>query len=99
MKFEQQLEELAKLGIRPERGIGPEYFLRELDREAYEDPPFDVLLTSLGMAVQEEPYDRPVCSRVWDFDTECINDTGDYVAIVHNLLRVAGKPMSHFKDI
>jgi len=35
---------------------------------------------------------RPVCSRVWAFDPECIEGTGDYVRIVKRLCEVAGQP-------
>src|SRR5205809_5878012 len=99
MRLERQLEELAKLGIRPDPGIGIEEFLGQLDREAFEDPPFDVLLTALGGPVQKEPYDKPVCSHAWGLETESIYDTGAYVAIVENLLRVAGKPKEHFQNL
>lgn len=97
MRLEQQLEELAKLGLHLEPGVGIEEILKEVDRDVLEDPPFDVLLTALG--AQQEPYDKPVCSGALGFDTECIYDTGAYVTIVKDLLRLAGKPEDHFQDL
>jgi hypothetical protein len=99
MRLERQLEELAKLGIAPAPGVGVDEFLGQLDREALEDPPFDLLLTVLGTPIQQEPYDRPMCSRAWNFDPECIAGPGDYMAIVRELLRVANKPPNFFKDL
>jgi len=99
MRLEQQLEELARLGIQPDPGVGIDEFLGQLDRAAFENPPFDVLLTALGFPVQQEPYDKPVCSRAWNFDTECIYGPGDYVHIVENLLRIAGKPKDHLQGL
>jgi len=98
MRLEEQLEELAKLGLHLAPGIGAEDFLGQLNREAFEDPPFDVLLTALGAPIKE-PFEEPACSRAWSFDTECIYDTGDYVSIVKNLLRVAGKPEDYLASL
>ena len=37
-------------------------------------------------------WGRAICSRVWNFDTECIESTGDYLRIVKRLCEVAGLP-------
>jgi hypothetical protein len=51
-----------------------------------------MVLLMLGSEVEQEPWGRRICDRVWNFDVECIEDTGDYVKIVRNLCRVAGIP-------
>lgn len=42
--------------------------------------------------MEREPWGRRICDRVWNFDTECIVSTGDYVNIVKNLCLLTGKP-------
>ncbi|MGD9210391.1 MAG: hypothetical protein PVI90_06420 [Desulfobacteraceae bacterium] len=92
MTLEQQLITLEKLGIQLNKGITIENLLHFFDRNAYEEKPFDLLLYILGINVEQKPWGRPFCSRVWNFDTECISKTGDYVAIVKRLCQVAGMP-------
>ena len=104
MTLEQQLAELARLGLELDHGIAIDDLLYSFEREAFEEEPFDLLLFVLGIEVEREPWGRPVCSRVWNFDLECIAATGDYVRIVERLCRVAGQPdrlreVSDFVDI
>lgn len=91
MTLEQQLAKLADLGLKLDSGVTVDDILATFDREEYEEKPFDLILFALGMDVEFEPV-RPVCSRVWDFDTECIYSTGDYVRIVKRLCQVAAQP-------
>ena len=42
--------------------------------------------------MEHAPWGRSICSRVWNFDTECITSTGDYVRIVKRLCQVADQP-------
>lgn len=98
MTLEQQLAKLAELGLKLEPGITVDDILYSFDREDYEEQPFDLVLFVLGTEVEREPWGRPVCSRVWNFDTECIESTGDYVEIAERLCQVAGQP-GCFKDI
>jgi hypothetical protein len=90
--LEQQLETLAQLGLAMNDGISVDDFLYSWNREEYEARPYDMVLFMLGTEVEREPEGRRFCDRAWNFDTECINDTGDYVSIVENLCRVAGMP-------
>lgn len=92
MTLEEQLEKLASCGITLNDGITVEDLLYSFDRDTYESKPFDLLLFMLGAEVERRPWGRHVCSRVWNFDTECIEQTGDYVSIVQRLCEVAGQP-------
>ena len=98
MTLEQQLAKLAELGLTLDPGITVDDILHSFDRRDYEERPFDLILFVLGIEVERAPWGRAVCSRVWNFDTECINSTGDYVHIVKRLCQVAGRP-DFLKDI
>jgi hypothetical protein len=104
MTLEAQLATLAGLGLKLDDGITVDDLLYSFGREDYEERPFDLILFVLGIEVEREPWGRSVCSRVWNFDTECIGETGDYVGIVNRLCGVAGQPglltdVSDFVDI
>lgn len=85
MKLETQLDRLAELGLALNPGITIEDLLHSYEREAFEQQPFVLLLFCFGSEVEREPWGRRICDRVWNFDTECIVSTGDYVKIIHNL--------------
>ena len=90
--LEQQLETLAQLGLTLNDGVTVDDLLYSWERGEYENQPFDTILFMLGSEIEREPWGRNVCDRAWNFDVECIEDTGSYVTIVRNLCRVAGTP-------
>ncbi len=98
MTLEQQLAKLDDLGLKLDEGVTIDDLLYSCGRESYEERPFDLILFVLGIEVERKPWGRSVCSRVWNFDTECIVSTGDYVKIVQRLCIVAGNP-ALLKDI
>jgi hypothetical protein len=98
MQLETQLIKLAELGLVLNPGITIEDILYSLDRQSFEAKPFELLLFSFGIEVEREPWGRRICDRVWNFDTECIVSTGDYVDIVQNLCLLTGEP-NYFTDI
>jgi hypothetical protein len=104
MTLEQQLDKLAEFGLTLDEGITIDDLLYSAPRDAYERRPFDHILFVLGIEVERPPWGRSVCSRVWNFDTECITSTGSYARIVKRLCRVAGQPdclteISDFVDL
>ena len=104
VKLEVQLAKLADLGFKLEDGITIDDILYSFDRKDYENEPYDLILSVLGSEVEREPWDRSICSRVWNFDMECIVETGDYVRVVKRLCQVAGRPdcltdVSDFVDL
>jgi hypothetical protein len=82
--------ELARMGVGLEPGITIDDLLYPFDREAFEDPPFDLVLFALGMEVEREPWGRPICRRAWHLDSECVHGEGAYVTIVNRLAALAG---------
>jgi hypothetical protein len=92
LKLEQQLDKLAELGLVLNPGITIEDILYSFDRQAFEEKPFELLLFSFGIEVEREPWGRRICNGVWNFDTECIVSTGDYVEIVQQLCLLTGDP-------
>src|SRR3984893_17149245 len=92
MTLEKQVAKLVELGLKLDHGVTIDDLLYSFGREKYEKRPFDLLLFVLGIEVERKPWGRSVCSRVWNFDTECIASTGDYVRIVKRLCIVAGQP-------
>ena len=96
--LEEQLAALEKLGFSLDTGVTIDDVLYSFSREDYEKQPFDLILFILGAEVEREPWGRPICSAVWNFDTECIGESGDYVNIVEHLCKVARKP-GHLAEI
>jgi hypothetical protein len=92
LQLETQLAKLAELGLALNPGISIEDLLYSLDRQTFEAQPFEYLLFSFGIEVEREPWGRRICDRVWNFDTECIVSTGDYVSIVQNLCSLTANP-------
>jgi hypothetical protein len=90
MTLEQQLAKLAMLGLKLNDGVTIEDLVYTFDRAQYEEQPFEVILFALGIEVERAPWGRSICSRVWNFDTECIACSGDYTRIVKRLCEVAG---------
>ena len=92
MELETQLAKLAELGLVLNAGIEIEDLLYSLDRLELEAEPLLPLIGLLGIEVERAPRGRRICDRVWNFDTECINATGDYVKIVQKLVLLTGTP-------
>ena len=86
-KFDDQWQTFQKLGftIRPE--IAAEVIDKFRKESLIEERPFAILYMELGRPIQREPWTE-LTDRVWDFDTESIEDNGDYVEIMKNLGRI-----------
>jgi ADP-ribose pyrophosphatase YjhB (NUDIX family) len=91
MTLEQQIETLAELGFHLNEGVTIDDLLYSMPREEYEQRPFHLILFLYGGEVEREPWGRWICSKVWHFDTECIEKTGDYVKIIRALCRISGR--------
>ncbi len=73
--LEAQLDALAALGFCLSDDASIDDFLFAFPRKQYEDKPFDLVLNMLGSEIQREPWGRPICPAVWDFDTECTSSS------------------------
>jgi hypothetical protein len=89
MNLEQQLAELAQVGLALDAGVTIDDLLVSRDRRDYERIAFRHLLHALGSVTEGASRGRPICRRAWAFDTECIVDTHDYVPIVNRLAMMA----------
>jgi hypothetical protein len=90
--LEAQLAALAEVGLHLNPGLGVADLLNAFDRNDYEKKPYTLVLFILGTEVEAEPWGRAFSDQAWNFDAECIEDTGSYVAIVRRLLRLTGQP-------
>lgn len=97
--LEQQLQALKRLGLTLNEGVTIDDLLHSFSREEYEKRPFDLLLFVFGVEIEREPWGRPFCSRVWNFDLECITGTGSYERIVRRCCEVAGHSRDHMKEL
>jgi len=91
MKLEDQIKKLADFGLPLNDGIEINHFLLSWSRDEYEEKPFELILSVYGMEVEADPAGRFFCNRAWNFDHECIESSGDYVAIVKHLHRITGQ--------
>jgi len=100
MKLEAQIEKLQDLGLPLAAGITIDDLLVYEAREAFEAAPFDVILFCYGREIEEEPSGRFFCDHAWDLDYECIENDGDYIAVVENFHRLSGrkKALSQLSD-
>ena len=101
MKLELQVDKLSALGLPLNPGISIDDLLLSFPRDEYEATPFDLILFAYGMEVESEPWGRHVCDRAWNFDVECIEDHGDYAAIVDQFHRISGreKTLTDLSDV
>ena len=89
MRLEDKLANLAKGGIHLRPELTPDALLVHWDREAYEEPGYELLLVALGTE-QEETPDVLHSDNVWHFDSECIDDEQGYALIAKRLSVMAG---------
>lgn len=90
--LEEQLATLAALGLVPAPSVVPDDFTLFDSRAQLEARPYEGLVQALGFEVEREPF-TPICDRVWMCDVECIEDAGDYVAIVERLERMTDRAL------
>lgn len=86
--FDEQWKTFQKLGftINPEIGSSAVEDLRK--DKLIEEHPYRMFYMYLGGETAKEPW-LPLTDRVWDFDTEAIEDHGAYVEIMKNLERIS----------
>lgn len=80
--FEEQLQNLADCGIKLRSQFSPEVLFEEWKKEDFEKEPYEMLLVALGGDKETETWQwTPLSNNIWHFDTECIEDFGDYAEI------------------
>jgi hypothetical protein len=91
--LEEQLRVLEQCGIRCRPGITPEQLLAGRAAARFEADPFRLAVVALGAELGDfapDGVDLECCSDdVWHFDTECIEDHGDYARIAARMSALA----------
>jgi hypothetical protein len=87
LTLEQKLDILADCGFRLSKPFTPENLLESWGRDAFEQPGFELVLVSLGIMEEYEPW-RNHCDNLWHFDSECIEDHGDYKRIAERMVEM-----------
>lgn len=89
--LEQQVADLANAGLHLNKGIAIDDLLHSFPREEFESAPYTTLLFMFGIEIEREPWGRYFSNVAWNFDYECIEGPGSYVAIVKELARITGR--------
>ena len=88
VSVEEQLENLSACGVALAPGMSKDVLFAMYDPEEYVSEPYLLLLTALGGEAEGEPYGF-ISSDIWHFDTECIEDHGDYARIAMRMEELA----------
>ncbi|PGM57355.1 hypothetical protein [Bacillus sp. AFS053548] len=85
VSFSEQLCELQKIGIELNPNLNEELILAEYSKEEFEREPYLLLLIELGSEMELNENYINCSNEIWHLDTECIEDTGDYVRIAERI--------------
>jgi hypothetical protein len=88
MTLEQKIAVLADCGLKLSEPFTVDDLLTSWDRVDYERSGYNLTLVGLGMTEEQEPW-RNHCVNLWHFDTECIEDNGDYRRIAERMTEMA----------
>jgi hypothetical protein len=77
-----------------------EELLISFPREEYESPPYALLLSMLGGEVEDDSASGYFSDDLYSFDTECIEDHGNYARKVERLGQIAegDLPIKNLRD-
>jgi hypothetical protein len=101
VRLEEQIEKLARLGIRMSEGMTIDVLLAESNRDSYEGQPYINLLLTYGGEAEVEPnHFKRISGDFLALDAECIEGGGSYVKVAEWLLELAkGQlPMTEVSD-
>ena len=86
--LEQKLAVLEQCGLKLAHPFTVQNLLESWDRSEYEKRGWDMVIFGLAMTEEKEPW-RHHCVNLWHFDTECIEDHGDYKSIAERMVSMA----------
>lgn len=82
-----QLKRLEQIGININSTIDTNEIFNIFKKKVFEEDPYCSLLIALGCEVQgSQNSEKPISKNLWYLDTECIEDTGDYVKIIERIV-------------
>ncbi len=93
LSVEAQLENLFACGLSLKPDVNKDILFSAHERKDFERNPYLLLLIVLGGEAEEEPYGF-LSLNIWHFDTECIEDHGDYARIAMRMEELAGGDFS-----
>ena len=95
----EALQTLAAIGIRTRPGISNEDLLLSLAGSMDSKVEMLDLLCTLGSEVDRDGFHR-ISDDIWHFDAECIENHGDYVAVVNRFVTLAkgALPITNIRD-
>lgn len=89
--FEEQFQNLQDCDIQLRLNFSVEALFEEWSKEEFEKEPYELLLIALGGETETGHWEWEFLSDdIWHFDTECIEDHGDYIRIAQRM-----KDLSH----
>jgi hypothetical protein len=97
--LENKLDALKECGLQLASPFTRNDLLKSWQREDYEKDGFDLVLVGLGMTEEKEPW-RNHSVNVWHFDTESIEDNGDYKRIAERMVEMSqgSLPLENIED-
>jgi hypothetical protein len=97
--LEEKLATLEKCGLTLKAPFTVDELLKSWDREEYEKDGYESVLMGLGMTEEQEPW-RDHSGNIWNFDTEAIQDNGDYKRIAERMVELSqgGLILENIKD-
>lgn len=98
ISFDNQLMRLSELGITLNPGVEPVALLEEFPKKKFEEDPYQLLLISLGGEIYKDDNFIITSDNIWHLDTECIEDHGDYIAIIERLKKLTKLEINDIKD-
>lgn len=95
----EALQQLATVGVGVRQGISEEDLLYSLGGSMESPVDWVQLLCVLGSEVERGNFER-VSDDIWHFDAECIEDNGDYAALISRLVILAkgALPLADVRD-
>lgn len=90
--LEQKLATLEKCGIRLSEPFAVKDLLKSRDRHVYAEG-YNMVLVEMGAEPAEEPFQKRSVN-VWYFDTEAIEDHGDYKRIAERMVELTQGSLS-----
>ena len=99
--LETQLGTLVGCGIALAPGLTPDILTSVIPRDTLEAEPYLLTLTLMGGGGEDEAMGSGFLSdHIWHFDTECIENHGDYAAIARRMQTLAqgDLPLEEIQD-
>lgn len=96
--FDKQLQKLSELGISLNQGIEPALLFDEFPEQEYLKNPYQLLMISMGGEIYKDNQFVNISNQIWHLDTECIEDHGDYTAIIERLKNLTGSQIHKIND-